>query len=76
MINEKDIRRFTYGDKYLKQLLKPQLEEEVNNLNLWLPDYERYYNLNPKDTPIGSLIQEGREKLKTLEALLLKTRVE
>ena len=67
---EKTIRRFIYGDKYLKQLLRPQLEEEVNNLNLWLPEYERYYNTNSQDILIGTLIQEGREKLKTLKMLL------
>ena len=67
---EKDIERFRHGDMYLKQLIRPNLEKEVKNLNSWLPGYERYYNLNPQDTIIGTLIQKGRKNLKILEALL------
>lgn len=70
MINEKDIRRFIYGDKYLKQLLRPQLEEEVNNLNSWLPDYEQYHDTNPQDAIIDLIIQAGRRKLKILKMIL------
>lgn len=69
-MHEKEIKRFNQGDKYLKSLLRPELEEEVNNLNLWLPEYERYYDLNPQDILIGTLVQKGRERLKTLKILL------
>jgi len=69
-MNEKDIKRFIHGDKYLKSLLRLQLEEEINNLNLWLPEYKQYYDVNPGDTRIGVLIQNGEERLKILEMLL------
>ncbi len=70
MINERDIRRFRHGDKYLKSLLRPQLEDEANDLTLSLPEYERYCDENPQDALIGTLVQKGREKLKILKALL------
>ena len=70
MVSEKDIKRFRHGDKYLKQLLRPELEKEIINLNSGLPEYERYYDANPQDALIGTLIQKGREKLKILEGLL------
>ena len=70
MISEKDIRRFSYGDKHLKQFLRPQLKEEVNDINSWLPEYEQYYNVNPQDIFISKLVQEGKERLKILEVLL------
>lgn len=69
-MNEKDIKRFSHGDKYIKSLLRPELEEEVNNLNSWLPEYERYYDLNPQDILTGTLVQEGRERRKILKMLL------
>lgn len=71
-MNEKDIRQFIHGDKYLKQLLKTQLEEEINNLNLWLPEYERYHDTNPRDKCISTLLQKGKERLRILELLLIQ----
>ena len=70
MVSEKDIKRFRHGDKYLKQLLRSELEKEIINLNSWLPEYERYCDANPQDALIGTLIQKGRKKLKILEGLL------
>ena len=70
MISEKDIKRFKHGDKDLRQLLRPELEKETINLNSWLPEYERYYDANPQDALIGTLVQKGREKLKILKGFL------
>ena len=71
MLHKKVITQFDHGDKYLKILLRPQLEEEIINLNLWLPEYEQYCsNVNPQDTFINQILQKGKEKLKTLKVLL------
>ena len=69
-MNEKDIKRFNQGDKYIKSLLRPELEEEVKNLNSWLPEYERYCDTNLQDAIIRKLVQKGRERLKILKMLL------
>jgi len=39
--NEKDINRFNHGDKDLENLLRTELQEDVNNLNLWLSEGEK-----------------------------------
>jgi len=70
MLHKKVITQFERGDKYLKNLLRPLLEEEIINLNLWLPEYEQYCNVNPQDTFINQTVQKGKERLKTLKVLL------